>query len=100
MIEAVVFILEVEARPMRAREIRAAIEDSGLYTRSKANPRGPRSARNSPPKPNASSASCPASTNSALQHNGEDPAPRWTSLHGIGVQLALVLIQRLVPLPH
>jgi HB1, ASXL, restriction endonuclease HTH domain/Protein of unknown function (DUF2786) len=35
MIEAVVFILEVEARPMRAREIWTAIEDSGLYTRSK-----------------------------------------------------------------
>lgn len=35
MIEAVVFILEVEARPMRAREIWAAIEDSGFYTRSK-----------------------------------------------------------------
>lgn len=35
MIEAVIFILEVEARPMRAREIWTAIEDSGLYTRSK-----------------------------------------------------------------
>jgi hypothetical protein len=33
--KAVIFILEVEARPMRAREIWAAIEDAGLYTRSK-----------------------------------------------------------------
>jgi hypothetical protein len=35
MIEAVILILEVEARPMRAREIWTAIEESGFYTRSK-----------------------------------------------------------------
>jgi HB1, ASXL, restriction endonuclease HTH domain len=35
MIEAVIFIFEVEARTMRAREIWAAIEKTGFYTRSK-----------------------------------------------------------------
>jgi hypothetical protein len=34
MIEAVIFILEVEGRPMRAREIWTAIEETGFYTRS------------------------------------------------------------------
>jgi hypothetical protein len=35
MIEAVIFVLEVEDRPMRARELWTAIEETGCYTRSK-----------------------------------------------------------------
>ncbi len=34
MIEAAIFILEVERRPMRPREIWTAIEETGFYTRS------------------------------------------------------------------
>ena len=35
MIEAVIFVLEMEDRPMRARELWTAIEETGFYTRSK-----------------------------------------------------------------
>jgi hypothetical protein len=35
MVEAVIFVLEVEDRPMRARELWTAIEETGFYTRSK-----------------------------------------------------------------
>jgi hypothetical protein len=35
MIEAVIFVLETEGRPMRARELWTVIEETGFYTRSK-----------------------------------------------------------------